>query len=452
MLVAAGHSVPAVVTRCPEFRAWAEAEGVALIAPGKDLRNRLQSFDFEWILSIANLDLITDDVLALARRGAVNFHDGPLPAYAGLNAPVWALLNGETSHGVTWHRIAGGVDEGNILAQRMVEIAKGETALTLNTKCFAAALDSFPEVMTALAEGRTEGVPQDLSKRSYYARDARPEVAARLNFTFPTNEITRLVQALDHGDYWNPLACPKLDTGAGILLVGSAEPVPAEGAPGTVLEVTGGTATVAVADGAVKLGGFRAVDGAPVILADHLSAGSRLPAAAEPRAITEAIAAAAPAEPFWRKRLEAMAPAQFAFHPGSGVGIATRRIARPAGLSPAQVQARFALLALRMGEGARTDLALGMPVAVPGYLTPWAPVTIDAGRHAGRGRGALCRADRDRPRQGPLRRRPAGAHPGDGRPAGACLRHRGIARARRRADPVGGWRNPACRCRAGHPR
>ncbi|RFU11949.1 LLM class flavin-dependent oxidoreductase, partial [Rhodobacteraceae bacterium W635] len=379
MLAAAGHSVRAVVTRCPEFRAWAEAEGVPLIAPGKGLNDRLQDIDFEWLLSIANLDFIAGDVLALARRGAVNFHDGPLPAYAGLNAPVWALLNGEASHGVTWHRIAGGVDEGNILAQRMVEIAPGETALTLNTKCFAAALDSFPEVMNALAEGRAEGVPQDLSKRSYYPRDARPEAAARLDFTSSANELTRIVHALDHGDYWNPLACPKLDTGAELLLVGSAEPVAAEGAPGTVLEVTGGTATVAVADGAVRLGGFRAVDGAPLILADHLAAGTRLPMLGETRAITEAIAAAAPAERFWRKRLEAMAPAQFAFHPGSGTGIATRRIARPAGLAPAQVLARFAMLALRKGEGAAVDLALGLPVAVSRDMTPWVPVSIDAG-------------------------------------------------------------------------
>ena len=38
-----------------------------------------------------------DEVLRLPRRMAINFHDGPLPRYAGLNTPVWALLNGETA-------------------------------------------------------------------------------------------------------------------------------------------------------------------------------------------------------------------------------------------------------------------------------------------------------------------------------------------------------------------
>ncbi len=31
--------------------------------------------------------------------GAINFHDGPLPRYAGLNTPAWAIINGEAEHG-----------------------------------------------------------------------------------------------------------------------------------------------------------------------------------------------------------------------------------------------------------------------------------------------------------------------------------------------------------------
>ena len=379
MLASAGHPIRAVVSRCPEFRAWAKDEDLPLVEPGKGLKEGLQVFDFEWILSIANLEILPDDVLALAKKGAVNFHDGPLPAYAGLNAPVWALLNGETRHGVTWHRIEGGVDEGNILTQRDIEIADGETALTLNTKCYAAAMDSFDEVIAALAENRAEGISQDLSRRSYFARDARPEAAALLDLSLSTNKIVAVVHALDYGGYWNPLACPKLDTGREILLVGSAEPALGTGAPGEVLEVTGGTATVAVPGGAVKLGAMRRVDGAPVILADHLKAGARLPMAQDRAAISSAIAAAASSEGVWRKRLEAMVPAAFAFHPGSGKGTATRRVTVPSGLTGDQVLARFALLALRKGEGAASDLALGMPDALPGFLTPWVPVPIDAG-------------------------------------------------------------------------
>jgi len=55
---------------------------------------------FDWLFSISNLSLIPTALWQAATRRAANFHDGPLPRYAGLNAPAWALLAGETQCGV----------------------------------------------------------------------------------------------------------------------------------------------------------------------------------------------------------------------------------------------------------------------------------------------------------------------------------------------------------------
>ena len=118
MLLDAGHRVAGVLTRDDRVRAWAEEAGLPVIAPGGAV-----GADADWFLSIANTDVIPDAVLACGKRGAVNFHDGPLPRYAGLNAPVWAILNGEASHGITWHVIEGGIDEGRIVARRVFDIA-----------------------------------------------------------------------------------------------------------------------------------------------------------------------------------------------------------------------------------------------------------------------------------------------------------------------------------------
>ena len=105
--------------------------------------------------------------------GAINFHDGPLPRYAGLNAPVWAILNRETRHGVTWHMIEGGIDEGDIVEQRLFDLDAGETALTLNTKCYGAAIDSFGALVAAIETGGPARVPQDLD-RAHLLRPRRP--------------------------------------------------------------------------------------------------------------------------------------------------------------------------------------------------------------------------------------------------------------------------------------
>ncbi|MGO4841921.1 formyltransferase family protein, partial [Rhizobiaceae sp. 2RAB30] len=101
---------------------------------GDSLEAKLAGIDYDWLFSAANLRMIPDAVWRKARSGAANFHDGPLPRYAGLNAPAWAILEGETSHGVTWHALASGVDEGGIYVKQSFDIAPDETALMLNTK------------------------------------------------------------------------------------------------------------------------------------------------------------------------------------------------------------------------------------------------------------------------------------------------------------------------------
>ena len=95
-----GHGIAAVITTNPQVRGWAAAKGVPVHESASALRD---GTGFDWLFSIANLSVIPDVVLALPAKGAINFHDGPLPRMAGLNTPVWALLNGETAHGLSWH-------------------------------------------------------------------------------------------------------------------------------------------------------------------------------------------------------------------------------------------------------------------------------------------------------------------------------------------------------------
>ena len=77
LVLAAGHILHAVVTQDAAVRRWAEGQSVPVYAGADDLLDAAVQVD--WLLSIANLRLISDAVLALPVKGAVNFHDGPLP-------------------------------------------------------------------------------------------------------------------------------------------------------------------------------------------------------------------------------------------------------------------------------------------------------------------------------------------------------------------------------------
>ena len=364
MLLARGHGLVAVVTRNAEIRAWAESKGLRIEAYGPDLAERLGA-RVDWLLSVANLSVIGPEVLALA-RGAVNFHDGPLPQYAGLNAPVWAILNGETKHGISWHLIEGGVDEGDLLESRSFEIAPQDTALTLNTRCFEAAIESFPSVLAQLESDSLQRKPQDLSQRRLYLRGDRPAAMGRIDFSQPAEAVVRLVRALDHGRYWNPLTTAKIACAGRVLNVGAAEVAEGAGAPGQVLHADEAGLLVACSTGAVRLMRLTCQDKGLAVSPATVSDAVLLAGVEGLTALGQSLASA---EPSLRKALKSMQPA--------ALGHASTAAADWKALPLSGGVADLALAAgLALGSGA-VDLAQAAQ-GMAGYASGWRPLRVAA--------------------------------------------------------------------------
>ena len=371
--LARGHGISAVVTRRADIATWAGEQGLRVEAPGAGLAERLGDLSCDWLLSIANLDLLPQSVLAHATRGAVNFHDGPLPRHAGLNAPVWAILEGDAQHGITWHLIEGGIDEGRIVVQRLFDIAPDETAFTLNAKCYAAALDSFDEVIGALEHGVPGLVAQQSVPRSYHARDDRPG-SAWLDFNRPATDLARVVRALDHGGYFNPLCMARLRIDDLVLLAGRAEPVAGDSAPGTVLENDGTRLTVATGEGALRLSRITGPEGAAVDLVACAPVGRVVTPASD--GDRQALADLATQDGYWRRIVTAMHP--IILPVASGESASPKR--RALDLAPETSLAAIATWAARLGgdEGAHLAYAGPAQADAPDLACPWVPV--DASR------------------------------------------------------------------------
>jgi natural product biosynthesis luciferase-like monooxygenase protein len=314
------YAIKLVVTESQVVADWANARGLPLLATATVLRDGLPDVEFDWLFSIANLQMLPKRVWQAARSGAANFHDGPLPKHAGLNAPAWALLAGDTDFGVTWHAITDGADEGEIYVQKFFPIDSDETSLTLNLKCFEAGLASFGTLVDSITAGSLVGAPQDGSGRSYHARRDRPQNGATLNFIDTIQEIDRLARALDFGQgYLNPLSLPKLLTSRGAFNVKSLETTPGrEGAnaqlPGTVIAIDGSSASIAASDGVVRINELSDASGAPVEIATVLSAGDQLPSLSEANKhrLNAVLADVAAHEPFFTARLQNFAEIEWA--------------------------------------------------------------------------------------------------------------------------------------------
>jgi natural product biosynthesis luciferase-like monooxygenase protein len=309
-----GLEIRGIVTREPAVRQWADGEGVRVIKPGNGAADAMRAEPFDYLFSIVNLEILPDEIVTLPRRLAVNFHDGPLPKYAGINTPSWALLEQATEYGVTWHEMTAGADRGRILAQETFELAPDETAFSLNTRCFGAGMNSFVSVVDGLLSDALELREQDFSRRTYFRKFQRPEAASLIDFGQGADEIRAFVAAHDYGPgFPNPFGLPKVLLGERVLYVRQAEATaePSAEAPGTLITVDARGLLVATGDRNVSLSGLTCPLGsepdAAVLAEWGFAAGKRLDGG--PReALTRFTSTAAPAEPRWLAALRSSSP------------------------------------------------------------------------------------------------------------------------------------------------
>ena len=394
-----GHAIAAVLTVSPAVADWAARRELRVETFDIGAADRLSDARYDWLFSVANLQILPEALIARAQSGSANFHDGPLPARPGLNVPVWALLDGETEHAITWHAIEATVDTGRILVERRFPIAPGDTALTLNTHCFEEGVAGFADLLAMIEAGTAQGSPQPAGDRRLTRGADRPRAAGRLDFAESAEDVLRIVRALDHGGYWNPLALPKIAAPDGrVLVVGTAEPVEGAGAAGQVLAVDEAGLTVACATGAVVLRGLRSMDGGTLCPKTVAAAGDRLPLleAAEADRIDAAIAAVVRGEAHWRRVLRDVVPVDLPAARPAGLAHEDWQpvaVDLPTGLPDATWGMAMALFLHRMAAaGGDVALAVGVPLSVPGHVTDWVPLrlTVDPSAMVSRGREAVA--------------------------------------------------------------
>ena len=382
-ILAAGHSVSAVVTRSEDISRWATDKSIRTFEPGDSLQSKLSQLNFDWLLSISYLSVIPEDILSLPSKGAVNFHDGPLPSYAGLNAPVWARINQASSHEISWHFMEAGIDEGDVIVSKGFDIEAEDTAFSLNTKCFEAAIESFDPLLQQLVSGQISRAPQDLANKGYYGRHKRPANLGILDFSGTADDVVALVRGLDHQNYWNPLTCPKVLIGQTAYIVDKTETGEGAGDAGTVLEVGVDSLTVACKTGSVVLEQISNDKGGALDapLSDHIEAGANL-SRDIPAVIDEIGQTLAKNDAYWRKQLTDMPGSRMTLKSDQGREPQVEQISLTAGATLAQDRFLSTVAAWACGqqEGAVSTLAVRdtdhVDLSIAGLVNTWVPATI----------------------------------------------------------------------------
>ncbi|HKE35108.1 MAG TPA: methionyl-tRNA formyltransferase [Candidatus Acidoferrum sp.] len=105
------------------------------------------------IVIIAYGQIIPSRLLSIPKQGWINLHASLLPQYRGAAPINWAVVNGETRTGLTTMRIDAGMDTGDTLLQREMEIGPNETAPELAARMSEAGAPLMEETLRGLAAG-----------------------------------------------------------------------------------------------------------------------------------------------------------------------------------------------------------------------------------------------------------------------------------------------------------
>ncbi len=177
-LVAAGHSVPLVVTQPdrPRGRGMelvaspvkdaAMRLGITVVQPAaiknnEEFRSQLAAIGPDAIIVVGYGRIIPQWMIDLPRFGNLNLHASLLPKYRGAAPIQWAIASGETVTGVTTMRIDAGLDTGDILMQCELPILLDDTAETLGPKLASIGAELMIETLHGLESGKVHPVAQD---------------------------------------------------------------------------------------------------------------------------------------------------------------------------------------------------------------------------------------------------------------------------------------------------
>ena len=260
----ADHQIAGLVSSDPSIRRWAEERQLTTVESESRFLELVGRDPFDYLFSVGNHAVLSTATIQAPRRLAVNFHYGPLPAYAGVHVPVWALLHGARQYGVTWHEMTPDVDAGRIVKAAPFDVPPADTAAELNARCFEHGLQSFAALVDDITADRVTFTAQDISKRSLYKRHDRPPGHTVIDFNGSAEAIERLVRALDFGPLENAFGTPRLVVGDDAFVVTQAEPwniKTATGSPGEVLAIGANAIVVATGTTPIELGGVRRATG-----------------------------------------------------------------------------------------------------------------------------------------------------------------------------------------------
>ncbi len=155
----------------PPTKKFAESLNIPVIQPAKIRNNeeffaKLKDHSPDLICVAAYGKILPIEILELPKYGCINVHSSILPKYRGAAPINWAVINGETTTGITTMLMDEGMDTGDILLTEETIIDINDTSETLSLRLSEIGASLLIKTISELKNGNLKPIKQIDSESS----------------------------------------------------------------------------------------------------------------------------------------------------------------------------------------------------------------------------------------------------------------------------------------------
>lgn len=200
-------------------------------------------------------DIVPGRVLELPRLGSICYHPSILPRHRGASAINWAVIDGDNKTGLTIFWVDEGIDTGDILLQKEVDIDPDDTTGSVYfNKLYPLGVAAILEAVDLIAAGKAPRIPQDHSKATY--EPPCDERVAEINWNQPGRVVYNFIRGCDP----QPGATSTFRGDKIKFFNAKYSPQAHNAKPGEILAVAPQCLTIAVPEGAITVSRLRTKD------------------------------------------------------------------------------------------------------------------------------------------------------------------------------------------------
>ena len=217
---------------------------------GREAIEEVRTLRPEAIVVMAYGQILPRDLLEIPPVACLNLHASLLPRWRGAAPIQAAIAAGDPETGITVMYMAEGLDTGDILLQREIEILPTDTGGSLHDRLAQIAPEALLDALQMLAKGNAPRITQDNARATYAPKLTRDD--GKIDWSEPAEIIERKIRAFN--PWPGPFALVTEKSGRTLRLkVFDAQIVGGKGRPSEILR-SQNELVIAAGQGALSLG------------------------------------------------------------------------------------------------------------------------------------------------------------------------------------------------------